>query len=297
MPIGPISLSFAEAKFLAASNPQAPQGTITPAPEADASTVPPANKITLYRSKDSKHVNPLTMTVTPGKFIDTKGKIYQYDTTDSPNVFKDTKGRSVYVRGSTEHKGKIAELEKEADRKAAILRDTPLPKYVRNSERAGGAIGAGIGVGAVLGLAADVGAGAAVGAGAGTMAGGPIGTVVGAVAGAICGAIAVGGTAAAVANLVAHSDQFFVRDQIEVLEKTGVLRRAVTVRDAFIHSGGEGMSRAFRECVAATTGDVEQIAEDRFGDELERIPPAIATARLPAPSAAATSRTPSPRPV
>jgi hypothetical protein len=141
------------------------------------------------------------------------------------------------------------------------LRDAPLPKYVHKA--------------------------ATVGAIAGTTIGASTLAVPGAIGGAVIGAATVGGAAAAIANLISHRDQFIVRDKIAVLEKTGVLRSAETMRDACIHSSGSGKRVALYECAMSILGDARQIAEDELATELD----SAATALKPKKTADASTTT------
>jgi hypothetical protein len=111
--------------------------------------------------------------------------------------------------------------------------------------------------------------------------------VPGAIGGAVIGAATVGGAAAAIANLISHRDQFIVRDKIAVLEKTGVLRSAETMRDACIHSSGSGKRVALYECAMSILGDARQIAEDELATELD----SAATALKPKKTADASTTT------
>lgn len=212
--------------------------------EPQAGTVALAENITLYTSKDRKHANPLTMNGMAGeyvKFVDTKGKEYKYAATDKPTVFQDAKGRNVYVLDSKEHREAVAALRDKADNHGKALRDTALPKYVTHAAALGAITGGSIG-------------GAAAG-------------VPGALVGAVAGAAVVGGPAAGIANVMLHKDQFILRDKVAVLQETGVMRRAETLRDACVHSG-QGKRAALYECLLSSVDDTATLAGEHASTQL-----------------------------
>ncbi|GLU33917.1 hypothetical protein WKR88_25665 [Trinickia caryophylli] len=219
----------------------------TPRVRPDAGTVALAENVTLYTSKDRKHDNPLTMSGKSGdyvRFVDTKDKEYKYTPTDKPTVFLDAKGRNVYVVDSKEHREAVAALRDRADNQGRILRDMPLPQYVARA--------------------------AALGAIAGGTIGGTAAGIPGAVGGAVAGAAVIGGPAAAIANLMLHKDQFILRDKLAVLQDTGVMRRAETLRDAVVHSTN-GKGAAFYECLFSTSDDTVALAEQEASRRLDAL--------------------------
>ncbi|WP_018443642.1 hypothetical protein [Trinickia symbiotica] len=238
------SLSFTQFQFDTTA-PITREPPSTPRPTANADTVAPPDKITLYLSKDTAHKNPLTLQKTEvdvATFKDKHGKEYKYGTiNDSPNVFTDRKGRNVYVLDSPEHRRALIDLQEKADRQGEHLADVPLPKYVKYATAAGAILGAEVGS--------------------------AVAPVVGVVPGAVIGAALLGGSAAGVANLVRHKDQFTLRQKIAVLQDTGVERRAETLRAAVSHSSG--MPVALAECLLSTAGDVHEIAENELTRRME----------------------------
>jgi hypothetical protein len=91
--------------------------------------------------------------------------------------------------------------------------------------------------------------------------------------GASIGAGLLGGSAAGIANLVLHKDQFTLRQKIAVLQETGVMRNAETVRAAVSHSGARAIALA--ECLLSTAGDAREIAENELAQRMEL--PAVRT--------------------
>jgi hypothetical protein len=203
------------------------------------------------------------MTETSGTFVDTKGKTYRYDPVgESGNVFKDAKGRTVYVLDSKEHRAALQTLRDKADANGKALRDTPLPLYAKAAIGASALTGAAIGT-VTLGPIV----GSAIGGGLGGTVAAALGGTIAAAAGGVMGAASAALPATAVANAKLHRNHPFLRDKIRVLETTGVERRAETLRDSVAHSTS-GKKVALLECLLSTAGDTSEAVEEQLAKSL-----------------------------